>query len=372
MPIPSAGASAYAGVAQVTPLGTFVTPETDMPLAGAISPAQLAAAADLGALAADGGAGRADGAGEQALELLDRIVPSDASVLHGVADGAFACQEVGQRHYPGPVRDALGGRFFTGPHMSKVLGVALPPSISTEDGHAFQRSSIYREVIRPAGFRDGMSAELRQHGRRVGFVHLSATTEAFDDGTRQLLAAVLPALARLVDAPARAAVRAEIPEGASAALVRGQDVVPLPGRELPPILQDPLFGEVMAALRDQHHPRLSGLWSVGSRWYRFGAELLAGSADVLVHCRDVEAPHRLTGREAEILAGLQLGLSNAEMAAAFSLSARTIHSHVESVLHKTAMPSRARAAALAHRERLGVVTPHLPDLGLATLLHPVM
>ncbi|MFC4019711.1 ATP-binding protein [Micromonospora sp. GCM10011542] len=66
-------------------------------------------------------------------------------------------------------------------------------------------------------------------------------------------------------------------------------------------------------------------------------------------------PTGLTVRQGEVLALLAEGLSNAEIAARLSLSARTVGHHVSAVLDKLAVPSRGQAAAVARRQ--GLVPP---------------
>ncbi|WP_328421328.1 LuxR C-terminal-related transcriptional regulator [Micromonospora sp. NBC_00389] len=66
-------------------------------------------------------------------------------------------------------------------------------------------------------------------------------------------------------------------------------------------------------------------------------------------------PTGLTARQREVLALLAEGLSNAEIAARLSLSARTVGHHVSAVLDKLAVPSRGQAAAAARRQ--GLVPP---------------
>ncbi|MEV0386275.1 AAA family ATPase [Nonomuraea sp. NPDC050643] len=57
----------------------------------------------------------------------------------------------------------------------------------------------------------------------------------------------------------------------------------------------------------------------------------------------------LTPRQADVLALLAEGLSNAEIAARLSLSAKTVDHHISAVLSKLGVTSRGQAAALAHR-----------------------
>ncbi|HEY6707233.1 MAG TPA: helix-turn-helix transcriptional regulator [Actinomycetota bacterium] len=63
-------------------------------------------------------------------------------------------------------------------------------------------------------------------------------------------------------------------------------------------------------------------------------------------------PAGLTGRQVEVLGLLAQGLSNAEIAARLSLSAKTVEHHVSALLAKLGVGSRREAAAAARR--LGV------------------
>ncbi|BCJ51348.1 hypothetical protein Asp14428_28230 [Actinoplanes sp. NBRC 14428] len=60
-------------------------------------------------------------------------------------------------------------------------------------------------------------------------------------------------------------------------------------------------------------------------------------------------PTGLTARQREVLELLAEGLSNAQIAAALSLSAKTVDHHVSAVLGKLGVTSRGQAAAAARR-----------------------
>ena len=64
-------------------------------------------------------------------------------------------------------------------------------------------------------------------------------------------------------------------------------------------------------------------------------------------------PAGLTGRQVEVLGLLAEGLSNAEIAARLSLSAKTVGHHVSALLAKLDVGTRRQAAAAARR--LGVI-----------------
>jgi DNA-binding NarL/FixJ family response regulator len=66
-------------------------------------------------------------------------------------------------------------------------------------------------------------------------------------------------------------------------------------------------------------------------------------------------PAGLTTRQVEVLGLLVEGLSDAEIAARLSLSAKTVGHHVSAVLAKLGIGSRREAAAAARR--LGIAPP---------------
>jgi DNA-binding CsgD family transcriptional regulator len=68
----------------------------------------------------------------------------------------------------------------------------------------------------------------------------------------------------------------------------------------------------------------------------------------------VANPAGLTGRQVEVLALLAEGLTDAEIAARLSLSAKTVEHHVSALLAKLGVRSRRQVAAAARR--LGVVS----------------
>jgi DNA-binding CsgD family transcriptional regulator len=61
----------------------------------------------------------------------------------------------------------------------------------------------------------------------------------------------------------------------------------------------------------------------------------------------------LTPRQADVLGLLAEGLTNAEIAARLTLSAKTVEHHISAVLAKLGVANRAQAVAAAHRRKLG-------------------
>jgi DNA-binding CsgD family transcriptional regulator len=61
---------------------------------------------------------------------------------------------------------------------------------------------------------------------------------------------------------------------------------------------------------------------------------------------------RLTARETEVLRLLAEGCEPAEIAKQLFISRRTVDTHLENVMRKLGVRSRAQAVALAYREEL--------------------
>lgn len=61
----------------------------------------------------------------------------------------------------------------------------------------------------------------------------------------------------------------------------------------------------------------------------------------------IERPHRLTGREIEVLAGTVQGLSDKEIASKLFMSESTVKTHLRTIYHRLNVRNRAQAAAFA-------------------------
>ncbi|WP_328609313.1 helix-turn-helix transcriptional regulator [Amycolatopsis sp. NBC_00345] len=73
--------------------------------------------------------------------------------------------------------------------------------------------------------------------------------------------------------------------------------------------------------------------------------------------RELPAPYALTARELQVVTLLAAGASNPRIADALVVSRRTVSTHVEHILAKLGVASRAEAAALATREGLRLIQP---------------
>jgi DNA-binding NarL/FixJ family response regulator len=71
-----------------------------------------------------------------------------------------------------------------------------------------------------------------------------------------------------------------------------------------------------------------------------------------VDAAEAARPHDLTPRELEVLTLLAEGLEQGEIARQLVISPKTVSTHIERILSKLGVRSRAQAVALAYREDL--------------------
>jgi DNA-binding NarL/FixJ family response regulator len=163
------------------------------------------------------------------------------------------------------------------------------------------------------------------------------------------------------------------------AVATGEEAVEI-ARATPPsvvILEIPLEGvsgyEVCRTLREALGPELPILFVTGARTepYDRVAGLLVGADDYVVkpYAADelltrarrlveraqplaASVAERLTKRELEILQLLARGLTQAQIAERLVISPKTVGTHIEHILTKLGVRSRAQAVAIAFRDDL--------------------
>ena len=132
---------------------------------------------------------------------------------------------------------------------------------------------------------------------------------------------------------------------------------------------------VCRALRDQRPDSMPIIFISGERteWFDRVGGLLLGADDYIVvpfvpdelvarvrtllrrsdrPIRDGRPKTNLTARESEVLRLLADGLSQAEIAGRLFISSKTVATHIEHILDKLEVRSRAQAVAFAYREGL--------------------
>lgn len=73
------------------------------------------------------------------------------------------------------------------------------------------------------------------------------------------------------------------------------------------------------------------------------------NCEILLTWARETSPHQLTARETEVLAALTQGLSNTQIGRKLGVSARTVSTHIERILDKLDVATRAAAASIAVR-----------------------
>jgi predicted ATPase/DNA-binding CsgD family transcriptional regulator len=108
---------------------------------------------------------------------------------------------------------------------------------------------------------------------------------------------------------------------------------------------------------------VAAMTAPATNWLRYPPD--SGENDI-VHQERVPRGTGISGREAEVLAGIAKHLTNAEIAARLFISVRTVESHVSSMLRKFGATDR-RALAVLAADMVGRVAPSRPPTQAAPL-----
>jgi DNA-binding CsgD family transcriptional regulator len=198
--------------------------------------------------------------------------------------------------------------------------------------------------------------------RHAGVLHLSVEDERHPtDDACALLHALNVALANVCDATqsSRWLRRLLAEDVAAVAMTRAGQTVELSSAGTPAVLDDGSDAVAAAhAMLERRRDVRRFLWPSETRGEWYGMSVIPCSERAMptmwgvVTARPDVDVHGLTHREVEVLSLMADGLSNAEIAGRFVVSARTISTHVERILLKLEVPSRGAAAARAIDEGL--------------------
>jgi two-component system, NarL family, nitrate/nitrite response regulator NarL len=174
----------------------------------------------------------------------------------------------------------------------------------------------------------------------------------------------------------------------------GEEALAMAKRERPALVVVEVFlrgvsgYEVCHELKDEFGKALPIIFVSGNRTESGDrvAGLLVGADDYLVKPFDPEellarvrrllpAPladgrkaHELTQRELDVLSLLVEGLNQAEIAERLVLSPRTVGKHIEHLLRKLGVHSRAQAVSVAVRDELLTAAPSAADVEASSLV----
>lgn len=106
--------------------------------------------------------------------------------------------------------------------------------------------------------------------------------------------------------------------------------------------------------RTESHDRVAGLLLGGDDYLGkpFAPDELLARVGALLRRKGANGGSRLTPREREVLTLLAEGLDQNDIADRLVISRRTVGTHIERILSKLGVHSRAQAVAVAYRDRL--------------------
>lgn len=219
----------------------------------------------------------------------------------------------------------------------------------------FEATNVAERYLLPAGFHEGLSACLwLPDGTHVGAIHMNwENARSATDERRLITERFLPLVAETSNVlQSHRVVADEVHGDAHVALLVASGLDRhVPGRDVGRVLRadGALWARLLSSRSDL---RGRYLWVEACGTYH-SIEFTGCANDVvLVAEREVPPPYGLSARELEIVTLLATGASNPEIAHTLVISRRTVSTHVEHILGKLGLPSRAGVAARAIREGL--------------------
>jgi DNA-binding CsgD family transcriptional regulator len=223
------------------------------------------------------------------------------------------------------------------------------------DVPGIEKTDPFVSVFAPAGYAEGVVSCLHaRDGRYAGMLYLSTKHDipASADALA-VLELVSTALAELTDVTHSLQTVADLLLPAPAAVVVVGDGVPiaLPGRDAGGLIEE---GEDLVAEAVRRAPGEAGavsfLWIEHGELLRVYAARLGGVPQLIVGAEPTSCP--LTIRELEVLTALATGATNPEIAEQLVVSRHTVGRHIEHILEKLEVGTRAAAAGVAVRDGL--------------------
>jgi DNA-binding CsgD family transcriptional regulator len=306
---------------------------------------------------------------QELLALLHRTIPFDAAWIGLLDPERRAHQVLVERGYDARVRSylatpaVLAEMEHLGMEHWRQRPIRLREALATVES-----SPTWNDYLWPAGLRDSLSLGLfHRDGCYLGILALHAeTTSQLDEEDRDLLAMLGATIAAAVDPLRSLSTVAGLVGHATAGVVltRQGNSLPLPG--LPPhaVLRSGSAVLSAAATELDDHTHASFLCPYRGREgpeRQIRVTALSCPPDLprylvaVMLISPAGETFSLTRRELEILGLLVEGWPNARIAKALFVSHSTVTTHVEHILAKLRLPSRAAAGVLALR--LGLYIP---------------
>lgn len=300
---------------------------------------------------------------EEILGELGELIPIAGAMISSVEPGSGSGRPVTSHGYPVRLVEHLNSRDY---YAEVIEPYALPargwPSRERDLPVDPLSLRCVRDYFVPEGFLQGLiSALVTTDGRYVGFVDISdCDYQHPSDAACAVVGYAAPALAAAIDPfrSARSLVSTLDDTCTAFGLVADGPPVRLQGSP-----DDELVGEgsklcdSVRRLLDTQQITWAFLWprSAGG-WYRCRVFRCRDSMAV-VTVRELESAYDLTARELEVLAYLVDGNSNGTIATELGVTTRTVRAHVQHILEKLDVPTRAAAVGRATREGLFLPMP---------------
>jgi HD-GYP domain-containing protein (c-di-GMP phosphodiesterase class II) len=235
-------------------------------------------------------------------------------------------------------------------------------------GHSRGVAALAESAAQAAGLSDADAALLRRAGlvHDIGMIGVSSevwmTTKPWTLAQREraqthpyLTERMLARVPALADVARIAAMHHERLDGSGYPHGLTRDAIPVPARIL-------AAADVYQALRQDrpHRPAMSAdaartelcAEATAGRLDQAAVDAVLTAVGERVQRPRAALPGGLTAREVEVLVQLAHGLSNPEIAAALTLSRKTVSSHLEHIFTKLGVTTRTQAALFAMREGL--------------------
>lgn len=295
---------------------------------------------------------------EQVLDEVQRIFPFDAAILSCVdLTHATRTRPLAFRGYSREFADYLVSEEW---HAECVAPFGLPRS-----GLPFREADLSIDPLSLEGVVKGrslnlneglLSALINSRGRHTGFLMCSwSETAAPPEEACASIGQIAEALGNMVDPLGSAlSVASTLDEETTAvAVLADATTVPLRGTSLPSFLTSE--SPVMSTIAEgsfREFGSTSFLWPAPTGgWFKCWVYPCADDVTLWLS-RAVDDACGLTRRELEVVTGLVDGCSNAEIAARLWITTRTARAHVEHILEKLGVTTRAAAVARAVGEGL--------------------
>ncbi len=298
--------------------------------------------------------------GDAVLDELLHLIPYAAAQISAWDEQRQTHYIIATRGYPPRVQMALNGTHYRDDLVWQFL--------ERSDGAVFWRdcpfdrseSAFYSQALAPHGYREGGTVLLRDPKRGyLGMLAINLETyQAPAEDARMLLGIIGAGLAPLMDRfdVARRLAAACAPQRAAAVYHPHWGWMDLTGDGLPPVS----FLEMVRIPAPTELPIRSNWRDPAAQWSHARKGLMTSIAYELypIHEKNCEVlltwsreatPYKLTTRETDVLAAVARGLSNAEIGRQLGVSVRTVSTHVERILNKLDVSTRAAAASIAVR-----------------------